>query len=104
MKNKIFEIIKMCWFVWRRYQKKLWKKQENISFINAIVETYVDGLTSYINQYFDVESADSIQLIGCGAIQLERNIKDEYEKAELHPNAAFANANTYEKVGEILWI
>ncbi|EOU1596829.1 ParM/StbA family protein [Clostridium perfringens] len=80
------------------------QEEKNISFINAIVETYVDGLTSYINQYFDVESADSIQLIGCGAIQLEKNIKDEYEKAELHPNAAFANANTYEKVGEILWI
>lgn len=79
------------------------QENKDISFINTIVETYVDGLTSYINQYFEVESADSIQLIGCGAIQLENNIKEEYDRAELHPNAAFANANTYEKVGELIW-
>lgn len=83
---------------------KIDQEDKNISFINPIVETYVDGLTSYINQYFDVESADSIQLIGGGAIQLEDTIKKEYEKAELYPNAEFANANNYEKVGELIWI
>lgn len=82
---------------------KIDQEEKNISFINSIVETYIDGLTSYINQYFDFESADTIQLIGYGAIQLEKNIKEEYDKAELHPNAAFANANTYEKVGELMW-
>lgn len=79
------------------------QEEKDIKFIAPIVETYIDGLTSYINQYFDSESADSIQLIGCGAIQLEKYIKDEYDKAELHPDAAFANANNYKKVGEILW-
>ncbi|MBM7835628.1 ParM/StbA family protein [Clostridium sardiniense] len=83
---------------------KINQEDKEISFINPIVETYVDGLTSYINQYFDVESADSIQLIGGGAIQLEDRIKTEYEKAELYPNAEFANANNYEKVGELIWI
>lgn len=82
---------------------KIDQEEKDIRFINAIVETYIDGLTSYINQYFDFESADSIQLIGYGAIQLEKNIKEEYDKAELHQNAAFANANTYEKVGELMW-
>ena len=82
---------------------KIDQEEKNISFINSIVETYIDGLTSYINQYFDFESADTIQLIGYGAIQLEKNIKEEYDKAELHQNAAFANANTYEKVGELMW-
>ena len=82
---------------------KIDQEEKNIGFINSIVETYIDGLTSYINQYFDFESADTIQLIGYGAIQLEKNIKEEYDKAELHPNAAFANANTYEKVGELMW-
>ncbi|WWU66769.1 ParM/StbA family protein (plasmid) [Clostridium baratii] len=83
---------------------KINQEDKDIKFINSIVETYIDGLTSYINQYFDVESADSIQLIGGGAIQLEKIIKDEYEKAELYQNAEFANANNYEKVGELIWI
>lgn len=80
------------------------QEDKNIGFTDSIVETYVDGLTSYINQYFDVEAADSIQLIGGGAIQLENNIKDEYDKAILFPNAEFANADNYEKVGELIWI
>lgn len=83
---------------------KINQEDKDIKFINSIVETYIDGLTSYINQYFDVESADSIQLIGGGAIQLEKIIKDEYKKAELYQNAEFANANNYEKVGELIWI
>lgn len=83
---------------------KINQEDKDIKFINSIVETYIDGLISYINQYFDVESADSIQLIGGGAIQLEKIIKDEYEKAELYQNAEFANANNYEKVGELIWI
>lgn len=77
---------------------------KDIKFIDAVVEDYVDGLTSYINQYFPVESANSIQLIGGGAIQLAKRLKDEYSKAQLYDNAEFANANNYKKVGEILWI
>lgn len=77
---------------------------KDIKFIDAVVEDYVDGLTSYINQYFPVESANSIQLIGGGAIQLAKRLKDEYSKAQLFDNAEFANANNYKKVGEVLWI
>ncbi len=77
---------------------------KDIGFINEVVENYVDGLTSYINQYFPVESANSIQLIGGGAIQLANQLKEEYDKAILVESAEFANATNYKKVGEILWI
>ena len=77
---------------------------KDIKFVNSVVEDYIDNLTSYINQYFPVESANSIQLIGGGAIQLGNLLREEYDKAELVENAEFANANTFEKVGETLWI
>ena len=76
---------------------------KDISFIKPVIESYIDGLTSYINQYFPVESAITIQLIGGGAIQLFEYIKEEYSNSELVDDAAFANANTYKKVGDILW-
>ena len=83
---------------------KINQEDKNIVFVNKIVDTYINGLTSYINQYFDTESANSIQLIGGGAIQLEKRIKDEYEKAMLYKNAEFANAENYERVGGLIWI
>ncbi|HHD2753315.1 TPA: hypothetical protein ACOTG0_002124 [Clostridium perfringens] len=76
---------------------------KNIKFIDSVVENYVDGLTSYINQYFPAESANSIQLIGGGAIQLAKLLKDEYDKSNLVEDAEYANADNYAKVGELLW-
>lgn len=77
---------------------------KDIKFIDMIVENYIDGLTSYINQYFSVDAANSIQVIGGGAIQLFDKIKEEYESAVLVEDAAFANANTYKKIGDVIWI
>lgn len=77
---------------------------KDIKFIDMIVENYIDGLTSYINQYFSVDAANSIQVIGGGAIQLFDKIKEEYENAVLVEDAAFANANTYKKIGDVIWI
>lgn len=76
---------------------------KDIKFVDAVVQNYVDGLTSYINQEFEVDAATSIQLIGGGAIQLAEKLQDEYEKAILNEDAAFANANTYKKVADVLW-
>lgn len=77
---------------------------KNIEFINADIENYMIGLLSYINQYFtEADSCDSIQLIGGGAIILEKYFKEEYKRAELFPNAEFANAYTYRKIGEMIW-
>lgn len=80
------------------------QEMKDITFIKPIIEAYIAGLTSYINQFFPVESANTIQLIGGGAIQLADYIKEEYDKAELVEDAAFANANTYKKVGDMIWI
>ena len=77
---------------------------KDIKFIDIIVENYIDGLTSYINQYFSIDAANSIQVIGGGAIQLFDKIKEEYESAVLVEDAAFANANTYKKIGDVIWI
>lgn len=78
--------------------------EQDITFINPVVELYVNGLTSWINQSFDVEKVNSIQLIGGGAIMLENLLKEEYETAELVENAGFANANTFKKIGETIWL
>lgn len=82
---------------------KIEQKNRDISFIQDIVQNYVDGLISFINQYFPYEDADSIQLIGGGAIALETLLKDEYENAELFENAEFANANAFKEVGNMIW-
>ena len=78
--------------------------KKDIRFINPVIENYVNGLVSYINQYFDTDKVDSIQLIGGGAIMLESYFKEEYEMAELVEDAGFANANTFEKIGEVVWL
>ncbi|MCD3217810.1 ParM/StbA family protein [Clostridium botulinum C] len=80
------------------------QKEQDIRFINPIVELYVNGLTSWINQSFDVEKVNSIQLIGGGAIMLENLLKQEYENAVLVENAGFANANVFKKIGEVIWL
>lgn len=78
--------------------------KEDIRFIQPIVELYVNGLVSWINQAFDVDKVNSIQLIGGGAIMLEKLLTDEYRNAKLVKNAGFANANTYKKIGEAIWL
>lgn len=80
------------------------QQQEDIRCIVPIIELYVNGLVSWINQAFGVEKVNSIQLIGGGAIMLEELLTDEYTKADLMDNAGFANANTYKKVGETIWL
>lgn len=80
------------------------QSEQDIRFINPVIELYVNGMTSWINQSFDVEKVNSIQLIGGGAIMLERLLKEEYENAELVEDAGFANANTFKKIGEVIWL
>lgn len=80
------------------------QSEQSITFVNPIIELYVNGLTSWINQSFDVEKVNSIQLIGGGAIMLQNLLKEEYENAELVANAGFANANTFKKIGEAIWL
>ena len=78
--------------------------KQNIEFVNDDIDNYMTGLLSYINQYFtEVETCDTIQLIGGGAVILEKWFKDEYEKAELFKEADFANAKTFKEVGEMVW-
>ena len=79
------------------------QQEQDIRFINTTVQNYVDGLISYINQYFPTHNANSIQLIGGGAVMLQKLIKEEYTKAELFNSPEFANANTYASVGELIW-
>lgn len=80
------------------------QEKKNIEFINTDIENYMTGLLSYINQYFvEIDSCDSIQLIGGGAVILEEWFKEEYEKAELFNSAEFANALTFKEVGEMIW-
>lgn len=80
------------------------QQKQNIKFINDDLDNYMTGLLSYINQYFtELESCDTIQLIGGGAVILEKWFKDEYEKAELFKEAEFANALTFKEVGEMIW-
>lgn len=76
---------------------------KNVGFVDNIVNNYIFGLVSYINQYFPHDEANSIQLIGGGAIALHKLIQDEYECAELMPRAEFINAYTFKEVGEIKW-
>lgn len=80
------------------------QEEKDISFVDALVRNHVDGLTSTIQQSFDVDAATTIQLIGGGAIQLYKYIKDEFETADLAENAGFVNADNYEKVGDMIWI
>lgn len=80
------------------------QEMTDITFINIDIDNYMTGLVSYINQYFEVDSCNSIQLIGGGAVMLEKWFKDEYERAELFPNAEFANAKTFKEIGEMVWI
>ena len=81
----------MCWFVWRRYQKKLWKKQENISFINDIIyekyETKLDILYGGSVNDENIEELSSIKgltgfLVGGSSLDINKvkNMILEMEK------------------------
>ncbi|MCD3206754.1 ParM/StbA family protein [Clostridium botulinum C] len=80
------------------------QEEQDITFIKPIIELYVNGLTSWINQSFEIEKVNSIQLIGGGAIMLEEHLKDEYGKAQLFENPGFANANTFKTIGDAIWL
>lgn len=80
------------------------QKLTNIRYTQPIIELYVSGIVSEINQNFELDKVNSIQLIGGGAIMLEKYFKDEYENAELVEEAGFANANTFKKIGEAIWL
>ncbi|MPQ44127.1 ParM/StbA family protein [Clostridium tarantellae] len=88
--------------------KKEYKiKQEitDISYIDTIIENFVVGLASDINQIFPFSNVDSIQLIGGGAIALKEYFIDRkmIPKSEVNTDAFFLNAKTYKKVGELIW-
>ncbi|MBD8045827.1 ParM/StbA family protein [Clostridium faecium] len=80
------------------------QKLTNIQYIKPVVELYVNNIISEINQNFELDKVNSIQLIGGGAIMLFNYFKEEYANAELVDNAAFANANTFKKIGEAIWL
>ena len=79
------------------------QKVVDVAFINIIVENYLGVLTSRIHQLFDLDTMDSIQLIGGGSKKLYCWLHEEYEQAELHEDSMHINAKTYKKVGELKW-
>ena len=84
---------------------KINREIQDISFVDAIVENFVIGLASDLNQLFPFSNCDSVQLIGGGAIALKEYFIDKkmIEKAEVNKDANFLNAKTYKKVGELIW-
>ena len=80
------------------------QKMEDISFIDTIIELYINKITSYIDQQVSISKVDEIEIIGGGAIQLQEWLNDEFEgKGNISPDADFANAINYKKVGELMW-
>ncbi|ELC8463774.1 ParM/StbA family protein [Clostridium perfringens] len=75
----------------------------DISYIDIIIENFVTGFMSEINQIFPFSNVDSIQFVGGGAILLKEYITRLIPKAEVPSNAEFLNAETYREVGELMW-
>lgn len=84
---------------------KINQEMKDISYIDAIIENFIIGLASDVNQIFPFANVDSIQLIGGGAIALKEYFveKKMIPKSEVNENAFFLNAKTYQKVGELIW-
>lgn len=75
----------------------------DISYVDMIIENFVTGMVSEINQIFQFSNVDSIQFIGGGAILLKDYILRLIPKAEVSDDADFINAKTYKEVGELIW-
>lgn len=80
------------------------QEKKDISFINVIIENYVSDLASKIEQNYDTDKADSIQLIGGGAKALKNWLKEDFNIEDIFEDAEFANANTFKTVGEAVWL
>ncbi|ELC8426298.1 ParM/StbA family protein [Clostridium perfringens] len=75
----------------------------DVSYVDMIIENFVTGMVSEINQIFPFSNVDSIQFIGGGAILLKNYILKLIPKAEVPDDADFINAKTYKEVGELMW-
>lgn len=75
----------------------------DISYVDIIIENFVTGFVSEINQIFPFSNVDSIQFVGGGAILLKEYILKLIPKAEVPNDADFINAKTYKEVGELMW-
>lgn len=80
------------------------QEMKDISFIEPLIDSYILEISSTIRQYFNYQECNSIQFIGGGSISLKDTIIKYFEKAEIEIDSEFKNANTYKKVGEMIWL
>lgn len=84
---------------------KINQEIKDISYIDTIIENFIIGLASDVNQIFPFSNVDSIELIGGGAIALKEYFIDRkmIPKCNVDEDAFKKNAKTYAKVGEFVW-
>lgn len=79
------------------------QKIVNIAYINEVIQSYIDQLSSDIYQNFSPEEMDEIILVGGGSQLLKDQLSNEFKTASIQDDSGFANAKTYNKIGDTIW-
>jgi plasmid segregation protein ParM len=75
-------------------------KETDITDIRPIIQNYITEISSFINNDFDVNTAEKLYLMGGGGMDLISYWQKQYPNIELVPDGQTINSKVYEMVAK----